>query len=361
MTKKERLKTQSGPLGSGHSMRYVAFFFSFLLCSPNLGASDTPERKKTGLAMTAFISHPDYALHDPGAMHPERPDRVRAILSHLEKTDLLEKVLRITPEPADEKWIELIHPPGHVRRIERAAAEAPSALDPDTRLSSDSFRVAKLAVGGALTAVDAVMEGKVKNAFAAVRPPGHHALEARAMGFCLFNNVAIAARYLQKKYGLTRVLIVDWDVHHGNGTQDLFYADPSVLFFSTHQYPFYPGTGSAEETGAGEGKGLTINAPMPAMAGNQEVVRAFREKLVPAAESFQPEFVLISAGFDGHRRDPLAQLQLTEEGFADLTRIVMDIAEKHAEGRVVSLLEGGYDLEGLARSAEAHLRALGGL
>ena len=209
-----------------------------------------------------------------------------------------------------------------------------------------------------LAAVDVVMGGEVKNAFAAVRPPGHHALSGRAMGFCLFNNVAVAARYLQKKFDLKRILIVDWDVHHGNGTQDVFYSDPSVLFFSTHQYPFYPGTGSAEETGTDAGEEFTINVPIPAMAGNQEVVCAFREKLVPVADLFQPDFVLISAGFDGHQRDPLAQLQFTEEGFAELTRIVMEVAGRHARGRVVSLLEGGYDIEGLTRSVEAHLQIL---
>ncbi|MFQ5913065.1 MAG: histone deacetylase [Nitrospinota bacterium] len=309
---------------------------------------------------TAFVYHPDYLLHDAGRTHPERPERLRAIVGHLEKTDLLENLLRITPEPADEKWITRIHPADYVRLIEKASERAPAALDPDTRVSKDSFRVAVLAVGGALAAVDAVMEGRAKNAFAAVRPPGHHALAARAMGFCLFNNVAIAARYVQEKYGLKRILIVDWDVHHGNGTQALFYTDPTVLFFSTHQYPFYPGTGAESEGGEGPGKGTTINAPMPAGAGDAEVIRAFREKLLPAAEKFQPEFVLISAGFDGHRRDPLAQLQLTEQGFAELTRIVTDIAGRFAGGRIVSLLEGGYDLEGLSRSVEAHLRALSG-
>jgi len=306
----------------------------------------------------AFIYHSEYLLHDAGAMHPERPDRLRAIMTHLDETALLKEFVQITPEAADESWITKIHPPEYVRLIERASAQAPAALDPDTRVSKDSFRVAKLAVGGALAAVDAVMEGRAQSAFAAVRPPGHHASATRAMGFCLFNNVAIAARYVQEKYGLKRVLIVDWDVHHGNGTQDLFYSDPTVLFFSTHQYPHYPGTGAEGETGEGPGKGTKINAPMPAGAGDKEVIRAFREKLVPAAEKFQPEFVLISAGFDGHQRDPLAHLQLTEEGFAELTRIVLEIAQRFAGGRVVSLLEGGYDLEGLSRSVEAHLRVL---
>ncbi|MFQ5693085.1 MAG: histone deacetylase [Nitrospinota bacterium] len=313
------------------------------------------------MAKTAFVFHADYLLHDAGPMHPERPDRLRAIVSRLEETGLLDGLLRIRPEPAEEGRITRVHSAEYVRLIERASRDAPAALDPDTRVSMDSFRVAVLAVGGALAAVDAVMEGRAKNAFAAVRPPGHHALAARAMGFCLFNNVAVAARYVQDKYGLKRVLIVDWDVHHGNGTQALFYDDPSVLFFSIHQYPFYPGTGAEDETGEGAGKGTVINAPLPAGAGDAEAVRAFREKLVPAAEAFRPEFVLISAGFDGHQRDPLGQLRLTEEGFAELTRIVMEIAGRFAGGRIVSLLEGGYDLEGLSRSVEAHLRTLSGL
>jgi acetoin utilization deacetylase AcuC-like enzyme len=225
-------------------------------------------------------------------------------------------------------------------------------------MSIDSYRVARLAVGGALAAVDAVTRDQVRNAFTAVRPPGHHALRDRAMGFCLFNNIAIAARYVQEHHGLERVLIVDWDVHHGNGTQAIFYEDPTVLYFSTHQYPFYPGTGAANETGAGAGLGFTVNAPLPAGSGDEEITTAFRGKLIPAAEAFRPQFVLVSAGFDAHRDDPLALLRVTEAGYAALTGIVLDLADRFAGGRLVSLLEGGYNLQALARSVEAHLRVL---
>ena len=202
------------------------------------------------------------------------------------------------------------------------------------------------------------MAGRITNAFVALRPPGHHALGERAMGFCLINHVAVAARYVQKKYGLKRVLIIDWDVHHGNGTQDIFYTDPTVFYFSTHQWPYYPGTGAADDTGSGDGVGTTLNVPLSAGAGDGEVVRAFRHKLVPAAETFRPDFVFISAGFDAHEDDPLAHLRLTESGYAELTRIVKDIATRFADGRLVSLLEGGYDLSALSRSVDTHLRTL---
>ena len=202
------------------------------------------------------------------------------------------------------------------------------------------------------------MDGKVRNAFCAVRPPGHHALKDRAMGFCLFNNVAIAASYIQKKHKLGKVLIVDWDVHHGNGTQAAFYDDPSVFYFSAHQSPFYPGTGSAEERGAGKGVGFTLNVPLPAGCGDAEYKKAFLEKLKPAAAAFQPDFVLVSAGFDAAKDDLLGRMKVTPEGYAELTRIVKGIAEQHCQGRLVSVLEGGYNLEGLAASVEAHVRVL---
>ncbi|HEX29514.1 TPA: histone deacetylase, partial [Candidatus Poribacteria bacterium] len=197
-----------------------------------------------------------------------------------------------------------------------------------------------------------------KNVFCAIRPPGHHALKSRAMGFCLFNNVAIGARYIQRKYGLSKVLIVDWDVHHGNGTQAIFYDDPTALYFSTHQYPFYPGTGSREERGIGKGEGYTVNVPLPAGSGDEEYVRIFEEILRPKAIQFDPDFILISAGFDPYEDDPIGGMRVTPEGFAELTKIVKEIAEECCEGRLVSVLEGGYNLEGLAESVEAHILAL---
>jgi acetoin utilization deacetylase AcuC-like enzyme len=232
------------------------------------------------------------------------------------------------------------------------------SLDPDTSMSPGSLTAAYLAAGGALVAVDAIMSRQVDHVFCAVRPPGHHAEAGRAMGFCLFNNVAIAARYVQKKHGLKRVLIVDWDVHHGNGTQHSFEDDPSVLFFSTHQYPHYPGTGRESERGRGAGEGFTLNVPMDAGEGDEEYRAIFQKSLVPAADAFKPEFVIISAGFDAHKDDPLASMGLTEEGYADLTGIVAGIAKRHAGGRILSSLEGGYHLTSLAASVDRHIQGL---
>ena len=307
---------------------------------------------------TGLVYHPDYTLHDPGAHHPERPARLESIVAHLHDAGLLDELVRIKPESAGEKWLFLVHTKAYVRRLEQAAEEAPTYLDQDTGISEQSYRVAKLATGGLLAAVDRVMDGSVDNAFVAARPPGHHALADRAMGFCLINHVAVAARYVQHRYGLERILIVDWDVHHGNGTQDIFYSDPSVFYFSTHQWPYYPGSGAADETGSGTGVGTTLNVPLEAGDGDTEIIAAFKDRLLPAAEAFRPEFVFVSAGFDAHRDDPLAGLEVTAAGYRELTRIVMDIANSFAGGRLVSLLEGGYDLDALSRSVEAHVRQL---
>ena len=307
---------------------------------------------------TGLVFHSDYLLHDTGSGHPERPERLVSIMEYLKQQDTLDQVTLIDPQPAEDIWLQLVHPEEYLKYLEESATKAPFSLDADTTISEQSYRVAKLATGGVLTAVDEVMAGRITNAFVALRPPGHHALAERAMGFCLINHVAVAARYVQKKYGLKRVLIIDWDVHHGNGTQDIFYTDPTVFYFSTHQWPYYPGTGAADDTGSGDGVGTTLNVPLSAGAGDGEVVRAFRHKLVPAAETFRPDFVFISAGFDAHEDDPLAHLRLTESGYAELTRIVKDIATRFADGRLVSLLEGGYDLSALSRSVDTHLRTL---
>jgi len=327
--------------------KIFCFLFSILV-SPS----------QAGPLTTGIVYHPDYLRHEPGSGHPERPARLKAIMSHLQQQGVLDELVSIEAGPADEKWLSLVHPASYLRELEDAARHAPAYLDPDTGVSTQSYRVAVLAAGGLLRAVDAVMEGRVANAFVASRPPGHHALAARAMGFCLINNVAVAARYIQQKYDLKRVMIIDWDVHHGNGTQDIFYRDGSVFYFSTHQYPYYPGSGAADETGAGAGEGATLNVPLQAGAGDAEIERAFTEQLVPAADNFRPEFILISAGFDAHAGDPLAGLRVTEAGYSELTRIVMDIARRHAHGRIVSVLEGGYDLDSLAHSVEAHIRIL---
>jgi acetoin utilization deacetylase AcuC-like enzyme len=311
------------------------------------------------MGKTGLIYDPRYLDHDMGVGHPESPNRLRAIMQQLDQSGTAARITRIEPRKAEDEWITQIHTPAYVAALHRhAPTSGRVSLDPDTSMSPGSLTAAYLAAGGALAAVDAVMRRQVDHVFCAVRPPGHHAEAGRAMGFCLFNNVAIAARYVQRKHRLKRVLIVDWDVHHGNGTQHSFEDDPSVLFFSTHQYPHYPGTGRATERGRGAGEGFTINVPMESGEGDEEYRAVFQKSLVPAADAFKPDFVIISAGFDAHKDDPLASMGLTEEGYADLTGIVAGIAKRHAEGRVLSSLEGGYHLTSLAGSVDCHIQAL---
>jgi len=311
------------------------------------------------MGKTGLVYHPAYLDHDMGAGHPESPNRLRAIMQRLQQSGTAAQLTKIEPRKAEEEWITQVHSPNYVAALNhQAPTSGRVSLDPDTSMSPGSLNAAYLAAGGALAAVDAIMNKQVVHVFCAVRPPGHHAETSRAMGFCLFNNVAIAARYIQKKYGLKRVLIVDWDVHHGNGTQHSFEDDPSILFFSTHQYPHYPGTGRATERGKGAGEGFTINIPMEAGEGDDEYHAIFLKALVPAADDFKPDFVLISAGFDAHKDDPLASMGLTEAGYADLTNIVAGIAKHHAQGRILSSLEGGYNLTALAASVDSHIKAL---
>ena len=308
---------------------------------------------------TALLCDPAYRLHTTGAFHPEQPARMDAVLQGLHLAGLLNRCQLIAPRPASDEELLRVHTPAYLAQVQADINAGRHELSTgDTAIGPESERIARLAAGGAIATVEAVMAGPVAHAFAAVRPPGHHASADRGMGFCVYNNIAIAARHLQAVHGLERVLIADWDVHHGNGTAAIFAADPSVLFCSTHQAPHYPGTGSRSERGQGAGEGFTLNVPLPAGSGGAAVLAAWQEQLLPAIEAFAPQFVLISAGFDGRRGDPLGDFQLDDADFAALTRLLLGVAVRHAGGRLVSVLEGGYDLPGLAAAAAAHMGAL---
>jgi acetoin utilization deacetylase AcuC-like enzyme len=304
---------------------------------------------------TALITHPACLDHDTGPWHPERPDRLRRVLQALEHPHF-SALLRDLAPLATREQLERVHPPEYVQAILDIAPEPGQriSLDADTLMSAGSREAALRAAGGAVMAVDAVMEGWAKQVFVAARPPGHHAERDRPMGFCLFANAAIAARHAQARWGLTRIAVVDFDVHHGNGTQDIFQADPTLFYASSHQFPCYPGTGSAEERGVDN----IVNAPLPPGSGSTAFREAWDILLLPALDRFAPELLIVSAGFDAHRADPLAQLRLDAADFAWLTGRLMDVARTHCGGKLVSLLEGGYDLDALAESAAAHVRAL---
>jgi len=298
--------------------------------------------------------------HDMGPGHPESPQRLAALVRHLEETGLASELTKIEPRPCPMEWIEEIHAPEYIRFVQDVCKAGGGLLDyGDTYASPRSYDAALLAAGGGLAAVDAVLEGTLARAFCAVRPPGHHAERDRAMGFCIFNNIAVAAAYARKRHGIARVLVVDWDVHHGNGTEHAFYGSKGVSYFSVHQYPHYPGTGAAGDEGVGEGEGFTLNVPLAGGADDDVYVGVFADRLLPHARDFRPELILISAGFDAHRSDPLAGMQVTEDGFREMTRFVCDLADETAQGRVVSFLEGGYHPQAMPRSVEAHLRQMG--
>lgn len=331
------------------------------------------DAKSTALAQTAPANRPTptglvfddvYLRHLAGNTgHPERPERLTAIRNGLDRSGLLNNLYRIAPRRVTDEELTLAHSRAYVDLVRRELSNLRGLADlstGDTLASPGSYEAAQFAAGGVLNAVDAVMTQKVKKAFCAVRPPGHHATPNRGMGFCIFNNVAIAARYVQKVHGARRVLIVDWDYHHGNGTQDIFYEDDSVFVFDTHHYGAYPGTGSAAETGAGKAAGTKLNVPMPPGAGDAQFLEAFKTRLVPAARKFRPDFILISAGFDGMRNDTLGRFDITPQGFAAMTRVVVDLANELCQGRIVSVLEGGYRLDGLSDSVVAHVKTLQG-
>jgi acetoin utilization deacetylase AcuC-like enzyme len=299
-----------------------------------------------------LVYDPIYLDHDTGD-HVENSQRLVAAMSYLKETGIKEELISLAPRPASLEELEMIHAPEYISYVKSKAESGGGWLDPDTIMSPKSYETALYAVGGVLAAVEAVMEKEVDNAFALVRPPGHHATRDRAMGFCIFNNVAISSKFALSKFNLNRVLIADFDVHHGNGTQDAFYADPKVLYFSTHQYPFYPGTGWMDETGTGEGEGTTVNFPMAAGWEDEEYLRAFREVLAPIARRFQPELIVVSAGFDAHWADQLAMMQVSVTCFAQMAMILKKLAAELCQGRLVFALEGGYHLQVVACSTKA--------
>jgi acetoin utilization deacetylase AcuC-like enzyme len=304
---------------------------------------------------TLLITHPASLNHLNGPGHPERADRIRAIASVLEQEPFHDLAREDAPAAALET-IALCHPMDYVEEIRDAAPQDGLVqLDADTSMSPGTFEAALRAVGGTTRAVDAVLTGEFDNAFVAQRPPGHHAESVRPMGFCIFNQAAIAARYAQKKHGLHRVAVVDFDVHHGNGTQEIFWSDPTLMYGSTHQMPLYPGTGAVSERGEHDN---IVNAPLRPGDGGEQFREVMESRILPRLAAFGPELVIVSAGFDAHRRDPLANLQLVEEDFGWATRRIMEVANKTAQGRLVSTLEGGYDLEGLSKSTSAHVIAL---
>jgi acetoin utilization deacetylase AcuC-like enzyme len=308
--------------------------------------------------MTLLFRDPVFRQHDTG-QHPERIERLLAIQARLNRAGLTQRCQAGTFVPLAAEAVARVHAPAVIARVRKTAEAGGGRLDPDTVVSPASYEVGMSASGACVAAVDAVLDGTDRNALCLVRPPGHHATPTRSMGFCLFNNVALAARHALSR-GLNRVLIVDWDVHHGNGTQDIFYADPQVTFFSVHRYGhgFYPGTGADDETGTGPGLGHTFNAPLPYGISRPEYHTAFRHFLERAAAVCKPELVLLSAGFDAHARDPIGSLGLETEDFTALTRTVLEVARTDAGGRLVSCLEGGYDLEALAESVQTHLEEL---
>jgi len=308
---------------------------------------------------TQVFYDPAMLRHEPPDDHPESAKRLDAVMATVRRLEREGRLSVTAPKPATDDDILLVHSADYVKKVRAEIAAGRRTLSTgDTELSPGSLGAALAAAGTVVSAVDAVMAGRTRTAFCAVRPPGHHASQGRGMGFCVFNNIAVGARHARRRHGVDRILIADWDVHHGNGTQEVFWSDGAVLFFDVHQHPWYPGTGSADEKGDGKGRGLIVNNPFPAGSGRQEVLGVFRDVLVPLADRFKPQLVMISAGFDSRAGDPLGRFTLSDQDFADLTDVVLGIARQHAGGRIVSVLEGGYSLEGLPRGVASHLARL---
>ena len=308
---------------------------------------------------TAYVYDPVFSNHDTGSRHPERSARVVAAHGLLSSQEWFDSLMPLPTRAAEQQWISTIHDDNYIRRVQAACESGERWLDtPDVTISTASYAVARNATGSILQLADALMTGEVDNGFAMVRPPGHHAEQAEAMGFCLFNNVAIGARYLQQKYELEKILILDWDVHHGNGTQHSFEQDPTVFYMSLHQFPHYPGTGALNETGIGKGEGATLNCPMTSGLGDDAYREAFTDRILPLAKAFNPDAILLSAGFDAHTADPLGSINLQSESYRWMTREMMELADQCCGGRILSILEGGYDFDALAESVTEHVKVL---
>ena len=334
-------------------MKILLLSIIFIFSSSNLLFAESSSNKKV-----AIMYSDQFLLHNTGKNHPERPERLLKVVKNLKNNTLLSPHL-IWPSVrvATEQEIKLVHTKNYIDLVKKEVNllqknDISYLSTGDTIISKESNKVAKTAIGAGLSGADAIMQGKVSSAFVLSRPPGHHATASKGMGFCIYNNIAIVARYLQNKYNIKRILIVDFDVHHGNGTQDIFYDDDSIFYFDIHQHPFYPQSGRPNEIGSGKGKGFTLNVDLPKGSGNTELINAFKNKLKPAMEKFQPEFVLVSAGFDSHQGDLLGQLNFTDDGYENVAIILSNIAKKYASGRELYILEGGYVSENISKSVE---------
>ena len=347
--------------GPPHTSR--RYFLATLIAPLSTAMIRAEESAKPAAFRTALIHDDLFLEHDTGEGFPENPDSLRRLTKHLKQHPVSGRLLWMEPDDAIDPmpWILGTHDAGYVAEFKRTCEEGGKLMhgSADTPVSKRSYEVAVRAVAGAMTAVDLVMKGRVENAFAALRPPGHHAMPDRAKGFCFFANAAIAARYAQKQHKLERVMIVDWDVHHGDGTQAIFLEDPSVFFFSTHQYPFYPGpSGAPEITGKGAGEGTNLNVPLAAGSGDEAAIKAFRTQLTEAFRKFKPQLLIISAGFDAHEDDPLGALGWTSGVYAELTDILRELCHEQGHARIVSLLEGGYSERGITEGVRRHIEAL---